>query len=157
MNRWIKEFFTRSGSEILASRISYLIQYLIFLALSVLLLCKGSFELLQTLSPDNGTLKWGIVIQLLHIKTLLYVAAALALSSGIQLAYMLVTHGPDEAIEPVMLGIASAVLLILSKVEPDEWTIQYAFVLLIMIICIAILFSLSVWMNKGAKPPSNNP
>ncbi|WP_336855084.1 hypothetical protein [Pseudescherichia vulneris] len=156
MNTWVKKFFTRKGSEIFARRISYFIQYLIFLALSILLLCKGSFELLQTLCPNNDALKWDIVAQLLHINTLLYVASALALSSGIQLAYMLVTHGPDEAIEPVMLGIASAVLLILSKVDPEEWTVQYAFVLLIMIICIAILFSLSVWMSKGAKPPSNN-
>lgn len=151
------KFFTRDGSEHYAKIVSYIIQYCIFITLTLLLSCKGLIEIIQTLSPDAGILQWQLSKQLLSINTLLYVSLALAISCGIQLAYMLVTHGPDEAFEPVMLGIASAVLLILSKIEPDEWTVRYALGILIMIICIAILFSLSIWMNKGANPPSNTP
>lgn len=137
------DFFTREGSERFAKNVSYVIQYLIFISLTLLLTLKGCAEFFQTLNPDIGILSKGICIQLLHIKTLVYVASALALSSGIQLAYMLVTHGPDEAIEPVMLGIASAVLLILSKIDPEQWTIEVAGVIFILILCIAVLFLLS--------------
>lgn len=141
-------FWTRAGSERYAKNVSYIIQYCIFITLTFLLSAKGAVELIQTIAPHGGVLKWEVATQLLNIKTLLYVAGALALSSGIQLAYMLVTHGPDEAIEPVMLGIASAILLILSKIEPEKWNICYALVLFVMIVCIAILFALSRWMEK---------
>ncbi|MEB7576103.1 hypothetical protein NGC17_06465 [Citrobacter portucalensis] len=149
------KFFTRDGSEHYAKITSYVIQYCIFVTLTLLLSSKGLVEIIQTLAPDSGALRYQIATQLLNINTLLYVSLALAISCGIQLAYMLVTHGPDEAIEPVMLGIASAVLLILSKIDPDQWTISHALVILIMIICIAILFALSIWMSKSSPSPSD--
>lgn len=149
-------FWTQKGSERWAKNISYVIQYCIFITLTLLLSAKGAFELLQTLLPEFSALKWSVAVQLLNINTLLYVSGALAISSGLQLAYMLVTHGPDEAIEPVMLGIASAVLLLLAKTEPEDWNTKYATVLLIMIVCIAILFALSKWMSHGKSKDEAN-
>ena len=45
------------------------------------------------------------------------VAIALAYSSGFELAYTLFTAGPDEAVEPVIMGLAAAMLLGFSKLE----------------------------------------
>ena len=57
---------------------------------------------------------------LVALDTLELVAKALAYSAGIELAYMLFTDGPDEAIEPVIMGLAAAILLGLSKLlQPD--------------------------------------
>jgi hypothetical protein len=39
------------------------------------------------------------------------IAAGLAVAAAIELAYTLFTDGPDEAIDPLMLGLASALLL----------------------------------------------
>jgi len=42
------------------------------------------------------------------------VSVALAAATAIELAYMLFTPGPDEAVQPVMMGIASFILYALS-------------------------------------------
>nr|WP_294501412.1 hypothetical protein [uncultured Rhodopila sp.] len=42
------------------------------------------------------------------------VSRGLAYSAGIELAFMLFTPGPDEAIEPVIIGIAAAILMLVS-------------------------------------------
>ena len=44
-------------------------------------------------------------------------ATALAYSAGFELAYTLFTPGPDEAVEPVIMGLAAAMLLGFSKVD----------------------------------------
>src|SRR6266567_4312273 len=54
--------------------------------------------------------------------TLAIVAAALAYSSAIELAYTLFTKGPDEAVDPLMLGLAAAILLSISKTEVFDVT-----------------------------------
>jgi hypothetical protein len=41
-------------------------------------------------------------------------------STAIELGYMLFTSGPDEAVEPLILGIAGAALLVLSEVISVE-------------------------------------
>lgn len=51
--------------------------------------------------------------------TLSLVGQALAYAAGIELAYMLFTPGPDEAVQPVILGIAAAVLIIVSTPDAD--------------------------------------
>jgi hypothetical protein len=43
------------------------------------------------------------------------VSYGLMFAAGIELAYMLFTRGPDEAVDPVILGLASALLLELSQ------------------------------------------
>ena len=130
------------------------IQKWIFLTLSLLLLAKGFFEILQTLSfldqpivlnipPFKEPLIFykdhGLVGGLLRIKALVFIANALALSCGFQLAYMLVTKGPDEAVEPIMLGIASAILLILSDSSPSAWGQGKSLAIFLLIISIPIL------------------
>jgi hypothetical protein len=49
--------------------------------------------------------------------TLTVIAAALAIAAAVELAYTLFTQGPDEAIDPLMLGLASALALQLAKAK----------------------------------------
>ncbi|HBQ1205588.1 TPA: hypothetical protein NBM22_003509 [Klebsiella pneumoniae] len=143
------------------------IQKLIFLALSLLLLAKGLFEVLQTLSFLEQPIKLnippfkeplifykdhGLAGGLLRIKALVFIANALALSCGFQLAYMLVTKGPDEAVEPIMLGIASAILLILSDSSPSAWGQGKSVAIFLLIISIPILY----WSSRQMKEDKKN-
>ncbi|HCU2188978.1 TPA: hypothetical protein OUI54_000801 [Klebsiella variicola] len=143
------------------------IQKWIFLTLSLLLLAKGFFEILQTLSfldqpivlnipPFKEPLIFykdhGLAGGLLRIKALVFIANALALSCGFQLAYMLVTKGPDEAVEPIMLGIASAILLILSDSSPSAWGQGKSLAIFLLIISIPILY----WSSRKMKEDKKN-
>lgn len=139
-----------------ANNFQFRLQKLIFLGLIVILCFKGFFEILQSLgvySQDSNELRSSssYVAYLLEIKTLVYVAAALAVSCGIQLAYMLITDGPDEAVEPLMLGIASTILLILSDSNAQNWSSDRSFAVVMLVICIPILFACSLWMKKVNK------
>lgn len=43
------------------------------------------------------------------------IAYALAIAAAIELAYTLFTPGPDEALDPLMLGLSAGILLLLTK------------------------------------------
>lgn len=43
------------------------------------------------------------------------IASALAVAAAIELAYTLFTPGPDEALEPLMLGLSSGILFLISE------------------------------------------
>lgn len=140
-----------------ANRLQVLVQKLIFLSLTAILFLKGGLELFQTMQwvdvrIDYHNLRgWRTFIEhILAINTLQYVAKALAVSCGVQLAYMLVTDGPDEAVEPLMLGIASAILLILSSTS--EWDINHAAAVFLLVLTIPMLY----WIAKKIKSDQKN-
>ncbi|MGE1159074.1 hypothetical protein ACQJ0H_09790 [Pantoea agglomerans] len=157
-------------------------QKIIFICLSLLLITKGLIEILDTLNMfekvevthmvyywtvDNFKLgelhwseytdKWPLVAHIRHIKTLTYVANALAISCGLQLAYMLITEGPDEAIEPIMLGVASVILLILSTVEPSQWNIYNSISIIMLILGIFLLHYISGKIREKQNIKKSNP
>lgn len=136
-----------NNSETAANRIQSFCQKLIFAALTSFLLFKGIIELIDTFSPISLSSSH-FITHFKEIKTLSYVAKALAISCGFQLAFMLITKGPDEAVEPIMLGIASVILLMLSVIEPSEWTIQNSLSITLLIVCIGGLFFLSKKLDK---------
>lgn len=166
----------RKKHDAIASSAEHLqahVQKIIFIFLSLLLIAKGLVEVLDTLNMfekikvdhmvyywtvDSFKLgqihwseyvdKWSLVTHIRHIKTLTYVANALAISCGLQLAYMLVTEGPDEAIEPIMLGVASVILLILSTVEPSQWNIYNSISVIMLILGIFLLHYISLKIKK---------
>lgn len=162
-------FTSKNDNEVenAAENFQMRIQKLIFFTLTLLLLTKGFFEILQTLTFLEQPLilhfpllneplvfykDHGIAGSLLRIKSLVFVANALALSCGFQLAYMLVTKGPDEAVEPIMLGIASAILLILSDSSPAEWGLEKSLAIFFLIISIPILY----WSSRKMKKDKDN-
>jgi len=50
--------------------------------------------------------------------TLDIVGLALGYSSALELAYALFTEGPDEAVEPLIMGLAAALLVVVSEIPP---------------------------------------
>lgn len=132
----------KSETEKSADRIQFFCQRLIFVGLTGFLLFKGTVELVDTFWPIDISSQ-PFFAHIRQIKTLSYVAKALAVSCGFQLAFMLITKGPDEAVEPIMLGIASVILLMLSVIDPDKWTIHHSISVALLIMCIAGLFFLS--------------
>lgn len=89
-------------------------------------------------------------IEFLRGHPLQIVGYALAASAGIELAYMLFTPGPDEAIEPLLLGFAAAILLVIS-VE-NVATYQIAVTVFVFTICVALLF----WVRREFIKGGNN-
>jgi hypothetical protein len=45
------------------------------------------------------------------------IAAALAVAAVIELAYTLFTPGPDEALDPLILGLSSGLLMLVTKIH----------------------------------------
>jgi 4-hydroxybenzoate polyprenyltransferase len=76
------------------------------------------FFMLITRFLSHSTLSWepeSLFLAFKETGPLGMVGKGLAYSAGIELAYMLFTPGPDEAIEPVIVGIAAAILVTVSK------------------------------------------
>ncbi len=93
-----------------------------------------SFPLFTLLAEDNG-------------HPLKIVGYGLAVSAGIELAHMLFTDGPDEAVEPLILGLASAILLVISK--DDVVGFEIALTVALYIAGVGFLF----WIRKLFVPP----
>jgi hypothetical protein len=75
---------------------------------------------------------------------------ALAFSAAIDLAYMLFTAGPDEAVEPVILGFASAALIVSAK---SDLTSKNAVIIVVLVAGIAVLFWVrETYINDEQRP-----
>jgi hypothetical protein len=105
------------------------IQMLIGIVLATLLFCRGLPRLIAILNEPS---------LLSHLTVLEIVGKGLAYSAGIELIYMLFTEGPDEALDPPMMGIAAAVLLVVSKIETP--TLRGGFTVLLLVLAISALF-----------------
>jgi hypothetical protein len=66
------------------------------------------------------------------------IAYALAVAAAIELAYTLFTPGPDEALDPLMLGLSSGLLLLITSTE-ESAVARYSGVL-IGAVALALLF-----------------
>lgn len=114
-------------------------QFLIGASLIVILLLKGILELCETLELCKGLFSINdlrdinLFAHLLNINTFAYIGAALAISAGLDLGYMLFTKGPDEAIGPLLLAITSAGFYTLSKNPNGSWVLGvYALSILVL-------------------------
>ena len=88
-----------------------------------------------------------ILEKFVKYKTLEIVSRGLAYAAGIELGYMLFTPGPDEAIEPLILGLSSALILAISKIE--ELKLYQATSLIFFILGLGILFIIRrLFINK---------
>lgn len=81
--------------------------------------------------------------------TLRIVASGLALSAGLDLAYMLFTPGPDEAFAPLITGISATILLMLSDSGP--FGLRKAAIVSILIIFAMALYVFSIEFHLVEK------
>jgi hypothetical protein len=66
------------------------------------------------------------------------VGIALLVSTALDLAYMLFTPGPDEAVEPVITGLAATLLIFIS--QETDWSYQRAGVVVSLVAGIGFMF-----------------
>jgi hypothetical protein len=67
------------------------------------------------------------------------VGGGLAVSAAVELAYTLFTRGPDEALDPLILGISSFVLINISRHDPPL-DIHHAISVVLAALAILLLF-----------------
>lgn len=90
-------------------------QMVIGLVISIFLVLKLGFHVFQVSCP------WSIVQFLIDNDVLKIVGIGLGFSAAVELAGMLFTDGPDEAVEPVIHGLASAILITVSHHGDVRW------------------------------------
>jgi hypothetical protein len=107
------------------------IQFVIGLLLMLLLSFKGILHLLRLIGIS---VPYNLAENLLRINVFYLIGIALGFSAGIELAYMLFTDGPDEAIRPLIMGVASAALFSIGGQSSDSWVIGvYSLSLLVLL------------------------
>jgi hypothetical protein len=102
------------------------------------------------------------------------IGVGLAAAAVVELAYTLFTSGPDEALDPLMLGLSAAILIKLG--ELSNLTVDKAAALLLLGVLLAVLFATRLllaerhgrsrpqvwWVNRsgrqqGARSPMEEP
>jgi hypothetical protein len=68
------------------------------------------------------------------------IGVGLAVAAVIDLAYTLFTPGPDEALDPLMLGLAATMLVIVGGLDKNDFTLSKAASLLLLGLLLAVLF-----------------
>jgi hypothetical protein len=107
------------------------IQFVIGFLLMLLLSIKGILHLINLWSTPINLIP---AVNLLRLNVFYLIGIALGFSAGIELAYMLFTDGPDEAIRPLIMGVASAALFSIGGQSSDSWVIGvYSLSLLILL------------------------
>ncbi len=82
--------------------------------------------------------------------TLAIIAASLAVAASLELAYTLFTDGPDEVIDPLMMGVSATLLFLVSTLTALTWTAGVAIVLFAS--TLALLFAIRQrFIDKSAK------
>lgn len=88
------------------------------------------------------------------LTTLEIVGRALAYSSGVELAYTLFTEGPDEAVEPIIMGLAAATLLSISRID-SQVNLLRAGEIAIYVLTLAGLFVVRKTFIESEKKKAN--
>lgn len=70
--------------------------------------------------------------------TLTTVSGGLAVAATLELAYAFFTNGPDEAIEPLILGLSAAILLAITSLKTPTWAA--AGLIAALVVALALLF-----------------
>lgn len=136
-------------------RLKVVLQMIIGLAILILI----AYRLFLLFAPDSYSIpdkcQSGIFCIPVHWKIgkvflpeasiLAIVSNALAYAAAIELAYMLFTPGPDEAVEPLILGLASFVLSVAARAdyyieEETQSLLDASISISISVIAIGVLF-----------------
>jgi hypothetical protein len=87
------------------------------------------------------------------------IGSALVLSAGVELAYMLYTDHPDEALDPLILGLAAAALLVLHEIKDGtvSWQLALTLALTILVLSGAIGFLFYIRYSYAPTPSGQKP
>lgn len=98
--------------------------------------------------PDVARIQ--IVSYVLSQSILALVSQSMMVSAAIELAYMLFTPGPDEAVDPLILGIAGTALLVMSdkNAAASDSMLFDAIAVLLFAMALALLFYLRFMLTK---------
>jgi hypothetical protein len=76
------------------------------------------------------------------------IGVGLAAAAVIDLAYTLFTPGPDEALDPLMLGLAATMLVLIGGLDDKHLSLSRAAGLLVLGILLAVLFATRLWLAE---------
>jgi hypothetical protein len=83
------------------------------------------------------------------------IGLTLGLAAVVELAYTLFTHGPDEAIDPIMLGLAAALLVQLGQV--GVFDLKQGLAAMFYVIALGGLFLIRKRYANMPEPPQWSP
>ncbi|SRR6266436_1068161 len=92
-----------------------------------------------------------IPIILLTTQTLGIVGVALIFSTVFELAYTLFTPGPDEAVDPLITGLAAVILLVISNITQITFDIAGGVALLVLALVVLFILKYFFIEEKGWK------
>jgi hypothetical protein len=84
------------------------------------------------------------------------IAVALAASAVIELAYTLFTPRPDEALDPLMLGLSAAMLVQVASVKSDT-LLRDVGALLLETIVLGLLFAIRLFLAEASEKDAGAP
>jgi len=91
----------------------------------------------QSVSKHSGTAPFAPSIA----ASVLVIASALAVAAAIELAYTLFTPGPDEALDPLMLGLSSGILFLITENANNKLSVAVQFsAVLLGVLALGVLF-----------------
>ena len=135
--------------EPLAESIKITIQMFIGFILGVAVLIDGLVFLCSSFS--NPSPQW-----IAHLNPLNIIAYGLFFSTGVDLAYMLFTPGPDEAIDPVMTGLAAAILLGIGKTDFSQIQLAQGVALFLAVAALGGLFAAKKYLFDHSNKQEND-
>lgn len=141
-----------------ASNIKVILQMSIGISITMLIIFKiliGLFpSLYELFIPIKTTNSPHIIENLFKNSILIMVSKGLATSTAVELAYMLFTPGPDEAIEPLLLGVSSCILYKLGC-NPSDF--EDIFIIILLILVIPVIYKVSrIFANDQKKKDDIN-
>lgn len=99
--------------------------------------CDIAWHVGQSVSAHQGTAPFAPDIA----TSVTVIASALAVAAAIELAYTLFTPGPDEALEPLMLGLSSGILFLISEPTSQDLSVSAQFsAVLLGVLALGVLF-----------------
>ena len=122
-----------SIAEPKAKKIKILIQMAIGIGVAFLIV----IEMISLIYPEVRNIVPPKINILISKNILEMVSLGLGAATAIELAYMLFTDGPDEAVDPLIMGIASFVL---AQLSDSNFEIQKGIGIFFIVILIPILF-----------------
>ena len=105
--------FLKNEIALWANIVKTILQMLIGVVVLIVVL----LHLIESLNPA-----WGFPIfqEMYKAEILAIIGYALLYASAIELAYTLFTPGPDEAVEPLITGLAAVILLGIAKIDFEK-------------------------------------